>query len=124
MSKSVSKSMPSNGSNVTDRTSTFILGRRAFNFSSHNSENLKKNLDYSSLENKLTSNVCAKPLENMSSDLRIQRLRLSTIGNSSMILKNDSDVTQFNGKNQDVNYVNNVLSRVRGGGYIAPKKGK
>lgn len=124
MSKSVSKSMPSNGSNVTDRTSTFILGRRAFNISSHNSENLKKNLDYSSLENKLTSNVCAKPLENMSSDLRIQRLRLSTIGNSSMILKNDSDVTQLNGKNQDVNYVNNVLSRVRGGGYIAPKKGK
>ena len=60
----------------------------------------------------------------MSSDLRIQRLRLSTIGNSSMILKNDKDVTQLNGKNQDVNYVNNVLSRVRGGGYIAPKKGK
>ena len=41
-----------------------------------------------------------------------------------MILKNDKDVTQLNGKNQDVNYVNNVLSRVRGGGYIAPKKGK
>lgn len=124
MSTRVCKNMPSNGSNVTDRTSTFILGRRAFNISSHNSENLKKNLDYSSLENKLTSNVCAKPLENMSSDLRIQRLRLSTIGNSSMILKNDKDVTQLNGKNQDVNYVNNVLSRVRGGGYIAPKKGK
>ncbi len=116
--------MPSNGSNVTDRTSTFILGRRAFNFSSHNSENLKKNLDYSSLENKITSNVCAKPLENMSSDLRIQRIRLATIGNSSMILKNDKDFIQLNGKPQDVNYVNNVLSRVRGGGYVAPKKGK
>ena len=124
MSKNVSKNMPSNGSNVTDRTSTFILGRKAFNFSSHNSENLKKNLDYSSVLNNQSSNVFAKPLENMSSDLRIQRLRLSTIGNSSMILKNDSDVTQLNGKNQDVNYVNNVLSRVRGGGYIAPKKGK
>jgi hypothetical protein len=124
MSKRVSKSMPSNGSNVTDRTSTFILGRRAFNFSSHNSENLKKNLDYSSLENKITSNVCAKPLENMSSDLRIQRIRLATIGNSSMILKNDKDFIQLNGKPQDVNYVNNVLSRVRGGGYVAPKKGK
>ena len=124
MSKRVSKSMPSNGSNVTDRTSTFILGRRAFNFSSHNSDNLKKNLDYSSIKNKITSNVCAKPLENMSSDIRIQRLRLATIGNSSMILKNDKDFIQLNGKSQDVNYVNNVLSRVRGGGYVAPKKGK
>lgn len=124
MSKHISKNMPSNGSNVTDRTSTFILGRKAFNFSSHNSENLKKNADYSSVTNKATSNVCAKPLENMSSDLRIQRLRLATIGNSSMILKNDNDFIQLNGKNQDVNYVNNVLSRVRGGGYIAPKKGK
>ena len=124
MSKNVSKNMPSNGSNVTDRTSTFILGRKAFNFSSHNSENLKKNLDYSSTTNKLTSNVSAKPLENMSSELRIQRLRLSTIGNASMSLKNDKDVIQLNGKNQDVNYINNVLSRVRGGGYIVPKKGK
>ena len=68
--------------------------------------------------------MCAKPLENMSSELRIQRLRLSTIGNASMSLKNDKDVIQLNGKNQDVNYVNNVLSRVRGGGYIVPKKGK
>jgi len=124
MSKHISKNMPSNGSNVTDRTSTFILGRRAFNFSSHNSENLKKNADYSLITNKVTSNVCAKPLENMSSDLRLQRLRLATIGNSSMSLKNDKDFIQLNGKNQDVNYVNNVLSRVRGGGYIVPKKGK
>lgn len=124
MSKHVSRNMPSNGSDVTDRTSTFILGRRAFNFSSHNSENLKKNLDYSSVTNTITSNVYAKPLENMSSDLRIQRLRLATIGNASMILQNDKDFIQLNGKNQDVNYVNNVLSRVRGGGYVAPKKGK
>jgi hypothetical protein len=124
MTTKVCKNMPSNGSNVTDRTSTFILGRRAFNMSSHNSENLKKNLDYSSLENKITSNVRAKPLENMSSDLRIQRLRLVTIGNSSMLTKNENDYTQLNGKSQDVNYVNNVLSRVRGGGYVGPKKGK
>jgi hypothetical protein len=124
MTMRVCKNMPSNGSNVTDRTSTFILGRRAFNMSSHNSENLKKNLDYSSLENKITSNVRAKPLENMSSDLRIQRLRLVTIGNSSMLTKNENDYTQLNGKSQDVNYVNNVLSRVRGGGYVGPKKGK
>lgn len=124
MSTNISKNMPSNGSNVTDRTSTFILGRRAFNFSSHNSENLKKNLDYSSVLNKQSSNVYAKPLENMSGELRIQRLRLSTIGNASMSLKNNNDVIQLNGKNQDTNYVNNVLSKVRGGGYIVPKKGK
>ena len=66
----------------------------------------------------------AKPLANMSSDLRIQRLRLSTIGNSSMILKDSNDHIQLDGKNQDINYVNNVLSRVRGGGCVAPKKGK
>ena len=124
MATRICKNMPSNGSNVTDRTSTFILGRRSFNMSSHNSENLKKNLDYSSLKNKITSNVSAKPLENMSSDLRIQRLRLVTIGNSSMITNSENDFTQLNGKSQDVNYVNNVLSRVRGGGYVGPKKGK
>jgi hypothetical protein len=36
MSKHISKNMPSNGSNVTDRTSTFILGRKA-------KKNFKKN---------------------------------------------------------------------------------
>ena len=40
-----SKSMPSNGSNVSDRTSTFVLGRRAYNFSSHNPSNVNKNID-------------------------------------------------------------------------------
>lgn len=124
MSKNVSKNMPSNGSNVSDRTSSFVLGRRAYNFSSHNSENLKKNLDYSLVLNKPSSNVYAKPLNNMSSDIRIQRLRLSTIGNSSMVLKNNTDSIQLNGKNQDINLVNNTLSRVRGGGSRAPKKGK
>ena len=39
---STSKRMPPNGSNVSDRTSTFILGRRAYNFSSHNPSNVNK----------------------------------------------------------------------------------
>lgn len=106
-------------------TSTYILGRTSYNFSSHNPENFKKNLDYSSVINTISSNVFAKPLNNMSNDIRIQRLRLSTIGISSMALKNNTDPNmQIRGKNQDVNLVNNVLARVRGAGYVGPKKGK
>ena len=41
-----------------------------------------------------------------------------------MRLKDNSDSIHLNGKNVDVNLVNNVLSRVRGGGCVAPKKGK
>lgn len=122
-----SKKMPSNGSNVSDRSSTFILGRRAFtnsNFSSHNSQNINKNIDYSSVLGKESSIIYGKPLQNKSSDLRIQRIRLSTIGGASMRIKNNNDLINLNGKNVDVNLVNNVLSRVRGGGSVAPKKGK
>ena len=124
MSINTSKKMPSNGSNVSDRTSTFILGRRAYNFSSHSPQNVNKNVDYSSVLGKESSNIYGKPLNNISSDLRIQRLRLSTIGYSSMRVKNSNDFIQLNGKNEDKNLVNNVLTRVRGGGYVAPKKGK
>jgi len=123
----ISKKMPSNGSNVSDRSSTFILGRRAFinnNFSSHNIQNIDKNIDYSSVLGKKSSIIYGKPLQNNSSDLRLQRLRLSTIGSSSMRIKDNNDSIQLNGKNVDLNLVNNVLSRVRGGGYVAPKKGK
>jgi hypothetical protein len=119
-----SKRMPSNGSNVSDRTSTFILGRRAYNFSSHNPNNVNKNIDYSSVLGKPSSIIYGKPLNNTSSDLRIQRLRLYTIGVASMRVKNKNDYIQLNGKNQDTNLVNNVLTRVRGGGSIVSKKGK
>jgi len=120
---STSKSMPSNGSNVSDRTSTFILGRRAYNFSSHNPNNVNKNIDYSSVLEKPSSIIYGKPLNNTSSDLRIQRLRLSTIGTASMRIKDSNDYIQLNGKNQDINLINNVLSRVRGGGSVVSKKG-
>ena len=119
-----SKRMPSNGSNVSDRTSTFILGRRAYNFSSHNPNNVNKNIDYSSVLGKPSSIIYGKPLNNTSSDLRIQRLRLYTIGVASMRVKNKNDYIKLNGKNQDINLVNNVLTRVRGGGSIVSKKGK
>ena len=119
-----SKRMPSNGSNVSDRTSTFILGRRAYNFSSHNPNNVNKNIDYSSVLGKPSSIIYGKPLNNTSSDLRIQRLRLSTIGIASTRIKNNNDYIQSNGKNQDTNLINNVLTRVRGSGSIVSKKGK
>ena len=119
-----SKRMPSNGSNVSDRTSTFILGRRAYNFSSHNPSNVNKNIDYSSVLGKPSSIVYGKPLNDTSNDLRIQRLRLATIGIASMRVKDSNDYIQLNGKNQDKNLVNNVLSRVRGSGSIVSKKGQ
>ena len=119
-----SKRMPSNGSNVSDRTSTFILGRRAYNFSSHNPSNVNKNIDYSSVLGKPSSIVYGKPLNDTSNDLRIQRLRLATIGIASMRVKDSNDYIQLNGKNQDKNLVNNVLSRVRGSGSIVSKRGQ
>ena len=119
-----SRNMPSNGSNVSDRTSTFILGRRAYNFSSHNPSNVNKNIDYSSVLGKPSSIVYGKPLNNTSTELRIQRLRLSTIGSASMRIKDNNDYIQLNGKSQDVNLINNVLSRVRGSGSIVSKKGQ
>ena len=119
-----SRNMPSNGSNVSDRTSTFILGRRAYNFSSHNPSNVNKNIDYSSVLGKPSSIVYGKPLNNTSNELRIQRLRLSTIGSASMRIKDSNDYIQLNCKSQDVNLINNVLSRVRGSGSIVSKKGQ
>ena len=121
---STSKNMPSNGSNVSDRTSSFSLGRRAYNFSSHNPSNVNKNIDYSSVLGKPSSIVYGKPLNNTSNELRIQRLRLSTIGSASMRIKDNNDYIQLNGKSQDVNLINNVLSRVRGSGSIVSKKGQ
>ena len=119
--------MPSNGSNVSDRTNSFSLGRNAFIKNINNTHlisNMNKNIDYSSVLNKPSSIVYGKPLNNVSSDLRIQRLRLTTIGGASIKLKNSKDSINLNGKNSDNNYVNNVVSRVRGGGSIAPPKGK
>jgi hypothetical protein len=112
-----SKNMPQK-SLTSDNQTSFVLGRRAFfnkTYLSHKTENLSKNLDYSDRQ-------ISKPLENKSSDLRTQRLRLATIGSGSSKLKDSNDQVSFVKKNGDVNYVNNVLSRVRGGSSVAPKK--
>ncbi len=93
--------------NISDGTSSFMLGRRAF------SEKTYKNYINNNLQKNLANNT---------SDLRTQRLRLLNIGKGSTSLKNENDNITF-GK-EDKNFVNNALSRVRGGGSVAPKKGK
>ena len=125
----ISKNMPTMSGGTTDRDSSFILGRRAFlnqTFKTHQSANLGKNIDYSNVKNLKTSNIYAKPstLNNNSSELRTQRLRLNAIGGGSTKLKNSSDQISFVKNGADKNFVNNALSKVRGGGSVAPKKGK
>jgi hypothetical protein len=126
MSTIINKNMPNMSGGTSDRDSSFILGRRAFLNSSHNSHNsqyLAKNLNYDEIKNKKTSILYAKPLQNMGSDLRTQRLRLTTIGGGSLKVKNSNDPVSFTrtDKNGDKNLVNNVLSRVRGTGGYKPK---
>ena len=73
----------------------------------------------------MSSNIYAKPLPNKSADLRIQRLRLTTVGSASSKLKNENDQISYKGRNPDLNYdnyTNRVLSRVRAGGSVSPKK--
>lgn len=108
---------------VSDSQSTFFLGRKAFLKKineSHRPENSGKNLDYSSVQNKISSNVFAKPLNSNSNGLRIQRLRLSSIGNGSIKVNNENEEITL-GK-ADQNYVNSALSRVRGSGGGGPKR--
>ena len=135
MSITYTKTMPTTTSNSSNRDSSFALGRKAFTNNialSHQASNVNKNLDYSAVSNKKSSNVYAKPVGSSDQSTRIQRLRLSNTGSGSMKLKNDSnnsndstDSVNFAGYYKitgDVNNVNSALSRVRGGGYIAPKK--
>ena len=104
---------------TSDGENSFNLGRKAFINNIHTSH-LSNNLP----ENNSSNNPLKipKPLSDKSSDLRIQRIRLTTIGNSSTKLKNVNDYINF-GK-EDINFVNNRLNKVRAGGSIAPRKGK
>ena len=119
-----SRKMPQK-SLTSDNGNTFILGRKAFinkTYLSQQSENLASNLDYTSVNGKKSSNGYAKPLENKSADLRIQRIRLTTVGSGSTKLKNNDDKVSFVYDGADINFINTTLSRVRGGGCVAPKK--
>lgn len=125
MNAIISKSMPRMTGGTADRDSTFVLGRRAFfnnTSKSYESNNVGKNVDYSKVLKKDSSNVYAKPLPNKSGDLRIQRLRLATIGSGSSKLKDNNDFVSFVNDGPDRNLVNSALSRVRGGGAIATRK--
>ena len=97
MSIFFSKKMPQK-SLTSDNETSFILGRRAFfnkTYLSHESSNLSKNLNYPTTYYNGNNKQSSKPLENKSSDLRIQRLRLTTIGSSSTRLKNINDQVSF-----------------------------
>ena len=115
----ISKSMPSMVSGSEDRGNTFILGRKAF-FNS-NSQPYTRNVDYSAVKNKVSSNVYAKPLVNQSGDLRAQKLRLIAAGSGSSRLKDLNDKVSYSETNGNNNLVNNVLTRVRGTGGGRPK---
>jgi len=122
----ISKIMPTMSGGTADRDSSFVMGRRAFfnhNSVSHNANNVNKNIDYSSVKGTKSSIVYGKPLNDKSGNLRIQRLRLSAVGGGSSKLKNANDSVNFNRTTPDVNFQTHVLSRVRGGGTVAHKKG-
>lgn len=125
MNTIITKTMPPITGGSNDRTSTFSLGRRAFfykTYNSYNTNNLPQFTDYSSIKNKESSINYAKPLNNMSGDLRIQRLRLNAIGSGSTKLKNDQDKVQFT-KGSDNNLKNSpIYVRVRGSGGGRPKR--
>ena len=121
----VSKTLPSMSGGTADRDSSFAIGRRAFfNMShvSHTSNNVNKNIDYSSIKGKKSSIVYGKPINDKSADFRIQRLRLATIGGGSSKVKNQGDIVSFNRTTPDNNLIDNVLNRARNKGAVAPKK--
>jgi protein subunit release factor A len=125
MNTNITKTMPPVTGNSNDRTSTFVLGRRAFfneTYKSYISKNLPEFTDYSSIKDKKTNISYAKPLNNQSGDLRIQRLRLNAIGSGSSKLKNGETKLQFN-KGPDNNLKNSLIYvRVRGSGGGRPKR--
>lgn len=123
MTTNILKTMPPVTGNSNDRTSTFILGRRAFFNKTYNSHlSSLENRDYSSIKGKQTSISYSKPLNDKSGDLRIQRLRLNAIGSGTSKLKNSETKIQFD-KGPDNNLKNSpVYVRVRGSGGGRPKR--
>tara|TARA_E500000178_G_C16971257_1_gene731033 strand:- start:1219 stop:1599 length:381 start_codon:yes stop_codon:yes gene_type:complete len=121
----INKTMPKMSGGTANRDSSFSVGRRAFNNNidkTHQVNNLGKNLDYSDVKNKLTSNMYAKPLQDMSSSSRIQRLRLSATGSSFNKVNNKDQKVSILMDGGDTNLVNNFLTRVRGSGGYKPKR--
>ena len=112
----ISKKMPQKFG-YSDSGNSFMLGRRAFSQNihlSHQINNLSINNSSSSNKLSLIDGITPKPITDGSSGLRLQRLRLSTIGSSSLKLTNTDDTITF--KSFDKNLVNNRRSRARSGG--------
>ena len=117
----ISRNMPQKFS-VADGGNSFILGRRAFfnnNFQSHQIQNLGNNNSSTNSKKihrlKTESGNNPRPLPNIASDLRTQRLRLSAIGAGSSKLKNTNDKISYKSGGHK-NVINNARTRVRGGG--------
>lgn len=70
----------------------------------------------------IASGIVAKPLNlnNNSSDLRLERLRLSTIGSGSLKVQNEDSNISY--KSVDQNFVNSARTRVRGSDGAGPKR--
>lgn len=112
----ISRNMPQKFS-VADGGNSFILGRRAFinrNFQSHKVYDLGNN--NSSTNSKRSESVNnSRPIPNNASNLRIQRLRLFTIGAGSLLLKDANDKISY--KSEDhINIIKNAKTRVKAGG--------
>ena len=108
----------------SDNGGSYALGRRAFQKSisiSHEQEQLT-NKDSKCHDNKCNYGNNSKPTQNMSNDLRIQRLRLQAIGRGSRVVSNNEDVNIEKNVTNNKNTVNSALARVRGAGYLAPTK--
>tara|TARA_B100000965_G_C19093179_1_gene541533 strand:+ start:54 stop:455 length:402 start_codon:yes stop_codon:yes gene_type:complete len=112
-----SKNMPKKF-NVADGGNSFVLGRRAFfsNVSeSHKVSNLGNNNSSNTRKISTQNGIAPRPLPQIDSGSRVQRLRLSAVGGGSSQLKNASDRISY--KQEDHrNIVNNAITKVRGGG--------
>ena len=118
----ISKKMPQKFG-YSDSGNLFMLGRRAFTNNihiSHQINNLSVNNSIASNKPSLANGVAPKPINDGGSGLRLQRLRLSTVGSSSLRVENPNDTISF--KSLDKNLVNNRLSRVRSSGTRAIKR--
>ena len=108
----------------SDNGGSYALGRRAFQKSISLCDEGKgiTNKDSKCNTSKYKYINNSKSTENISNDLRIQRLRLQAIGRGSRVVSNNEDVNIEKNVTNNKNTVNSALARVRGAGYLAPTK--
>lgn len=108
----------------SDNGGSYALGRRAFQKSISLCDEGKgiTNKDSKCNTSKYKYINNSKSTENISNDLRIQRLRLQAIGRGSRVVSNNEHVNIEKNVTNNKNTVNSALARVRGAGYLAPTK--